>query len=228
LTEPNKTPTEAEEIVSEFQKTKESTQEPASESQPPQQEEAESQPPQQEEAESQPPQQEEAESQPPQQEKAEAQPPQQEKAEAQPPQQEEAEAQPPQQEKAESQPPQQEKAEAQPPQQEKAENEKTSVETLTKTEDSASSERNIIYVGLKPLMVYVTATLTQLAGLPTVTIKARGKRITQAVDVSQMIVKRMNAVGYKISDVRIASDSLTSQDGKLRNVSTIEIDVSKS
>ena len=76
-------------------------------------------------------------------------------------------------------------------------------------------------------MVYVTATLTQLAGLPTVTIKARGKRITQAVDVSQMIVKRMNAVGYKISDVRIASDSLTSQDGKLRNVSTIEIDVSK-
>ena len=76
-------------------------------------------------------------------------------------------------------------------------------------------------------MTYVTATLTQLAVLPTVSIKARGKRITQAVDVSQMIVKRMNAMGYKISDVRIASDSLTSQDGKQRNVSTIEIDISK-
>jgi len=76
-------------------------------------------------------------------------------------------------------------------------------------------------------MVYVTATLTQLSNQKTVTIKARGKRITQAVDVSQMIVKRMDSVGYEISDVRIASDSLTSQDGRLRNVSTIEIDVTK-
>jgi len=216
LSEPDKTPTEAEEIFSEFQKTKESTQEPDQVSEP-----------QIEPAPEQEPSVQEAESQPPQQEEAESQPPQQEEAESQPPQQEKAESQPPQQEKAESQPPQQEKAESQPPQQEKAENEKTSVETRTKTEDSTSSERNVIYVGLKPLMTYVTATLTQLAFQPTVTIKARGRRITQAVDVSQMIVKRMNAMGYNISDVRIASDSLTSQDGKLRNVSTIEIDVSK-
>lgn len=86
-------------------------------------------------------------------------------------------------------------------------------------------ERNVIFVGVKPIMTYVTATLTQLAAQPTVTIKARGKRITQAVDVSQMIVKRMDAVGYVVDDVRIASDSLTSQDGKQRNVSTIEIDI---
>ena len=76
-------------------------------------------------------------------------------------------------------------------------------------------------------MTYVTATLTQLATQPTVTIKARGKRITQAVDVSQMIVKRMNTVGYTVSDVRIASDSLISQDGKKRNVSTMEIDITQ-
>ena len=94
-------------------------------------------------------------------------------------------------------------------------------------DDSGQRERNVIFVGVKPIMTYVTATLTQLSSQPTVTIKARGKRITQAVDVSQMIVKRMDSVGYKISDVRIASDSLTSQDGKQRNVSTIEIDVSK-
>ncbi|MCH8975007.1 MAG: DNA/RNA-binding protein AlbA [Thaumarchaeota archaeon] len=94
-------------------------------------------------------------------------------------------------------------------------------------EEQARSERNVIFVGKKPLMTYVTATLTQLAGLPTVTIKARGRTITQAVDVSQMIVKRMNAVGFEISDVRIASDSLESQDGRMRNVSTIEIDVSR-
>ena len=93
--------------------------------------------------------------------------------------------------------------------------------------EQARSERNVIFVGKKPLMTYVTATLTQLAGLPTVTIKARGRTITQAVDVSQMIVKRMNAVGFEISDVRISSDSLESQDGRMRNVSTIEIDVSR-
>ena len=93
--------------------------------------------------------------------------------------------------------------------------------------DDSSRERNVIFVGTKPIMTYVTATLTQLASQPTVTIKARGKRITQAVDVSQMIVKRMDTVGYVINDVRIASDSLTSQDGKQRNVSTIEIDVTK-
>ncbi|MDH3678071.1 MAG: DNA-binding protein, partial [Nitrosopumilus sp.] len=96
-----------------------------------------------------------------------------------------------------------------------------------KIESSNSAERNIIYVGTKPIMSYVAATLTQLSTLPLVTIKARGKRITQAVDVSQMIVKRMDTVGYEISDVRIASDSLTSQDGKKRNVSTIELDISK-
>ena len=88
-------------------------------------------------------------------------------------------------------------------------------------------ERDVIFVGNKPIMTYVSATLTQLSTRHTVTIKARGKKITQAVDVSQMIVKRMNTVGYVISDVRILSDSLLSQDGKLRNVSTIEIDITK-
>ena len=100
-------------------------------------------------------------------------------------------------------------------------------ESPTPAEESETKERNVIFVGTKPIMTYVTATLTQLSTQPTVTIKARGKRITQAVDVSQMIVKRMDTVGYRVSDVRIASDSLTSQDGKKRNVSTIEIDITQ-
>jgi len=100
-------------------------------------------------------------------------------------------------------------------------------ESKSKDDDNVRRERDVIFVGIKPIMTYVTATLTQLSSQSTVTIKARGKRITQAVDVSQMIVKRMNSVGYVISDVRIASDSLLSQDGKQRNVSTMEIDVTK-
>ena len=99
--------------------------------------------------------------------------------------------------------------------------------TTAPVEKTETKERNVIFVGTKPIMTYVTATLTQLSTQPTVTIKARGKRITQAVDVSQMIVKRMNTVGYTISDVRIASDSLISQDGKKRNVSTMEIDITQ-
>jgi len=99
----------------------------------------------------------------------------------------------------------------------------------SETSDSPqkSEDRDVIFVGTKPIMTYVSATLTQLSTRQTVTIKARGKRITQAVDVSQMIMKRMDSVGYVISDVRISSDSLTSQDGKQRNVSTMEIDLSK-
>jgi DNA-binding protein len=97
----------------------------------------------------------------------------------------------------------------------------------THDDDNSKKTRDVIFVGTKPIMTYVTATLTQLSTQPVVTIKARGQRITQAVDVSQMIVKRMNTVGYQIRGVRIASDSLLSQDGKTRNVSTIEIDIAK-
>ena len=97
----------------------------------------------------------------------------------------------------------------------------------TKNESVDSDKpRDMIFVGKKPLMTYVNATLTQLSVSEIVTIKARGKSITQAVDISQMIAKRMNAVGYFVKDVRISSDSLKSNDGKDRNVSTIEIDMS--
>jgi len=100
------------------------------------------------------------------------------------------------------------------PQIESHQEQATETTTETATTEDEIQERNVIFVGTKPIMVYVTATLTQLAAQPVVTIKARGKRITQAVDVSQMIVKRMNSVGFTVSDVRISSDSLMSQDGR--------------
>jgi len=86
---------------------------------------------------------------------------------------------------------------------------------------------NEIFIGKKPLMTYVTAALVQLANEPSVVIKARGMSITRAVDVSQIIVKRMDTLGYKITTVKIGSEQLESQDGKMRNVSTIEIEVAK-
>jgi DNA-binding protein len=48
-----------------------------------------------------------------------------------------------------------------------------------------------------------------------------------AVDVSQIIVKRMNTLGYKVSSVKIGSEVVKSQDGNNRNVSTIEVAVSR-
>jgi archaea-specific DNA-binding protein len=88
--------------------------------------------------------------------------------------------------------------------------------------------RDSIYIGKKPLMAYVTSTLIQLANQPKVTIKARGLSIGRAVDVSQIILKRMENAGYVIGDVRIASETVKSEDGRTRNVSTIEIEIKRS
>ena len=101
-------------------------------------------------------------------------------------------------------------------------------EPQPEVEPASYETHNTIFIGTKPIMSYVTATLTQLASLSIVTVVARGKRITQAIDVSQMIIKRMNEVGYEINDVRISSDSLVSKDGQKRNVSKIEIDIKNS
>jgi DNA-binding protein len=92
------------------------------------------------------------------------------------------------------------------------------------TEIKANNE---VFIGKKPLMTYVTATLVQLANEPIVIIKARGKSITRAVDVAQIIVKRMDTLGYKIGPVKIGSELVQSQDGKTRNVSTIEVYISR-
>jgi DNA-binding protein len=86
---------------------------------------------------------------------------------------------------------------------------------------------NVIFVGKKPVMSYVTATLVQIANENTVTLKARGKSIVKAVDVAQIVEKRMGSMGYKIKAVRIGSESMQSQEGKVRNVSTIEIEIAK-
>jgi archaea-specific DNA-binding protein len=95
-------------------------------------------------------------------------------------------------------------------------------------EGQKEGTRDSIYIGKKPLMAYVTSTLIQLANQPKVTIKARGLSIGRAVDVSQIILKRMENAGYIIGDVRIASETVKSEDGRTRNVSTIEIEIKRS
>ena len=87
--------------------------------------------------------------------------------------------------------------------------------------------RDTVYIGKKPIMAYVTSTLIQLATLPSVSIKARGMTIGRAVDVAQIISRKTENAGYTIGEIRIGSESLESQDGRTRNVSTIEIEVKR-
>ena len=96
------------------------------------------------------------------------------------------------------------------------------MQTNTETERN----RDTIFIGKKPLMTYVTASIMQLAGgVDSITIKARGMSISTAVSVAQIVARQMDV--YSIGNVTIGSESLQSQDGRTRNVSTIEIQVTK-
>ena len=90
----------------------------------------------------------------------------------------------------------------------------------------SNNTKDTIFIGKKPLMTYVTSAIIQLATLPLITIKARGLSIAHAVDVAQIVLHRTNPA-FMIGDVKIDSESLESQDGRTRNVSTIEILIKK-
>ena len=90
-----------------------------------------------------------------------------------------------------------------------------------------SESRETIFIGKKPLMAYVTSTLIQLANQPKISIKARGLSIGRAVDVAQIVARKTENAGYSIGNIKIGSELLESQDGRPRNVSTIEIEVKR-
>lgn len=84
-------------------------------------------------------------------------------------------------------------------------------------------DENIIFIGKKPLMSYVLAALRQINGADgTVVIKARGKAISRAVDVAE-ILRHQFATAAVIDDIRISTERLTSDEGRESNVSSIEI-----
>lgn len=103
----------------------------------------------------------------------------------------------------------------------------TTEPTQTTKRPESFGPRDTIYIGKKPLMAYVTSTLIQLANIPSVTIKARGMSIGRAVDVSQIISRKTENAGYTVGNIKLGSESLESQDGRTRNVSTIEIEVKR-
>ena len=101
------------------------------------------------------------------------------------------------------------------------------VTTQTEKRSERPEVRDTVYIGKKPLMAYVTSALIQLANVPSVTIKARGMSIGRAVDVSQIISRKTENAGYSIGTIKLDSEALESQDGRTRNVSTIEIQINR-
>ena len=85
---------------------------------------------------------------------------------------------------------------------------------------------NAVYVGNKPVMNYVLAVLTQFNnGINEVAIKARGRAISRAVDVAEIVRKRF-LPDVDVKDIKISTEKVESEQGEA-NVSAIEIILAK-
>lgn len=90
-----------------------------------------------------------------------------------------------------------------------------------------SRDDNTVYVGKKGTMGYVLAVVTQFNnGASEVVVKARGKLISRAVDVVE-IVRHRFMPNAKIEHIHISTEELTSEDGSMNKVSSIEIKIQK-
>ncbi|MFQ6064957.1 MAG: DNA-binding protein Alba [Candidatus Bathyarchaeia archaeon] len=91
------------------------------------------------------------------------------------------------------------------------------------------SERNDVLIGRKPVMNYVLACITLFhGGANEVLVKARGRAISRAVDVVE-VVRRRFMPDVKIKNIGIGTDQLAPREegGTPTNVSTIEITLKK-
>jgi len=76
-------------------------------------------------------------------------------------------------------------------------------------------------------MAYVTAIVIHFtSGSNEVTIKARGRAISAAVDVVEVCRRRFFEGKLHVKSITIATEQL-GEEGQVRNVSTIEITVTK-
>ena len=102
------------------------------------------------------------------------------------------------------------------------------IEKTTKklTIEEKMTDENVIYIGRKPPMSYVFAVITQFNdnGSNGVVLKARGRAISTAVDTAE-IVKNRFIKDIKVKEIIITTESLTNEEGRNSDVSSIEIDL---
>ena len=90
-------------------------------------------------------------------------------------------------------------------------------------EKEVNTDENTIYVGNKPPMSYVLAVVTQFnGGSDEVIIKARGRAISRAVDTAEITRNRF-VTDAKVKEIKIGTESITNEEGRNSNVSSIEI-----
>ena len=88
------------------------------------------------------------------------------------------------------------------------------------------TEENTVFVGRKPAMNYVLAVVTQFnSGSNEVVVKARGRAISRAVDVAEIVRNRF-VPEAEVADIKIATESVEEED-RTANVSSIEIYLKK-
>jgi DNA-binding protein len=104
----------------------------------------------------------------------------------------------------------------------------TEVTTEKKTTEKRRTDENVIYVGHKPPMSYVLAVVTQFnaSSSDEVVIKARGRSISTAVDTAEIVRNRF-VTDAKLKEIKISTESLTNEEGRTSNVSSIEICLTK-
>jgi DNA-binding protein Alba len=91
----------------------------------------------------------------------------------------------------------------------------------------SKADDNVIFVGRKPSMAYVLGVITQFnEGKKEVHIKARGKAISRAVDVAE-IVRRKFVNDVHVKSIDIGTEERELEDKTKINVSAIDIVMGK-
>jgi DNA-binding protein len=100
-------------------------------------------------------------------------------------------------------------------------------EEVKEAKETKRTADNVVFVGRKPTMSYVLAVITQFTeGLKEVHVKARGRSISRAVDVAE-IVKNRFLGDVKINSIDIGTEEREVEGGNKINVSTIDIRLMK-
>jgi DNA-binding protein len=100
--------------------------------------------------------------------------------------------------------------------------EETETAKQTEEEQKKQAPQNHIFVGKKPVMSYAMSALIQLTQSNEVVLKARGLAISRAVDVAEIVTKRLGNGQFKVKSISIGTETVGTETEK-RNVSSIEI-----
>ena len=98
------------------------------------------------------------------------------------------------------------------------------------TDEKSREDDNIVYIGTKPFMNYVTSVVVQFTTKKRdeVIIKARGKFISRAVDIAEVVKRRfLKDQNIKIKDIETGSEEFENKEGRKVNISTIGITLRK-